>query len=226
MTMMAAQERDMLAQFDARRCARIAAGLAKTQQVQAPTLVLPYHEARHAHDPLTRDPRWHWLRADEQARWLRLLALHHADEDALAERRWQVARRIVHAFHRAGVRILAGTDAPMPRVYPGWSLHEELELLVRAGLTPAQALHAATLAPAQFLDMHREIGSIATGKRADLLLLDADPTQDIRNTRRIRTVVLAGRVLTRVQLKELLHRRIDHDHRRMPLRRDSLSGRG
>ena len=100
--------------------------------------------------------------------------------------------------------MLAGTDAPMPGVYPGFALHEELALLAEAGLSPAQALRAATLAPARFLGVAAETGSITVGKRADLVLLDADPLVDIRNTRRINAVLLGGRVLGRADLDGLL----------------------
>ncbi|HEY0229835.1 MAG TPA: amidohydrolase family protein, partial [Dokdonella sp.] len=114
------------------------------------------------------------------------------------------SRRIVSAFHRSGVTILAGTDAPMPGIYPGFALQEELELLVAAGLTPTQALRSATLAPVQFLGMSSTAGSVATGKMADLVLLDADPMRDIRNTRRIDAVLLGGHLLRRADLDALL----------------------
>lgn len=100
--------------------------------------------------------------------------------------------------------MLAGTDAPMPEVYPGFSLHEELALLVDAGLSPRAALRAATLRPAQFLGLSATQGSVDVGKRADLVLLDADPMRDIRNTRSIRAVVLDGRLLQREALDALL----------------------
>ena len=78
---------------------------------------------------------------------------------------------LVGALHRAGVKLLAGTDTPNPFVYPGESLHDELELLVKAGLTPIEALRCATLRPAEYLGMPDRLGSISTGKLADLVLL-------------------------------------------------------
>ncbi|MEQ8206001.1 MAG: amidohydrolase family protein, partial [Woeseia sp.] len=80
---------------------------------------------------------------------------------------------------------------------PGYSLHSELELLVRAGLSPLQALAAATVRPAQFFGLEGEMGSIEPGQRADLLLLNANPLDSIANTRRIDTVVSRGRVMQR-----------------------------
>jgi len=108
------------------------------------------------------------------------------------------------AMHQAGVTIMAGTDSPMPGVYPGYALHEEMALLVASGLTPREALRSATLTPAQFLGIAATTGSVAVGKRADLVLLDADPTRDIRNTRRIDTVVIDGRLLRQGVLDSVL----------------------
>jgi imidazolonepropionase-like amidohydrolase len=107
-------------------------------------------------------------------------------------------------MRRAGVRLLVGTDAPLPYVYPGFSVHDELELLVRAGVTAMEALQAATREPAAYLDALDSLGTIAPGRLADLVLLDADPLVDIRNTTRIRAVVTDGRLLDRAALDGLL----------------------
>jgi imidazolonepropionase-like amidohydrolase len=200
-----AQEMRALAAFDARTCRRIGNALAATGQVQVPTLVLAYQESIRNGTPPSADPRWRYLRADERTRWERILAsVPSHEDDVLAQRRWHVSRRIVSAFQRAHVPMLAGTDAPMPNVYPGYSLHEEMALLVASGLTPREALRSATFAPAQFLGLAATSGSVAVGKRADLVLLDADPTRDIRNTQRIDAVVLDGRLLRRAMLEALL----------------------
>ncbi|MGH3803887.1 MAG: amidohydrolase family protein, partial [Pseudonocardiaceae bacterium] len=112
--------------------------------------------------------------------------------------------QIVGDIHRTGVRLLAGTDALNPFCFPGFSLHDELELLVQAGLSPMQALQTATRNPAEYLDELGSTGTIAAGKRADLVLLGADPLADIRNTRRIEGVIAAGSVLTRTRLDAML----------------------
>ncbi|HYS69028.1 MAG TPA: amidohydrolase family protein, partial [Gemmatimonadaceae bacterium] len=109
-------------------------------------------------------------------------------------------------LNKAGVKLLAGTDTPQPFVFPGFSVHQELELLVRSGLTPLEALRAATYNPAEYLGALDSLGTVGEGKVADLVLLDADPLSDIRNTRRISTVIANGRVFDRAQLNELLHR--------------------
>ncbi|MFD8496634.1 amidohydrolase family protein [Amycolatopsis sp. NPDC059657] len=96
--------------------------------------------------------------------------------------------RLVGELHRAGVPLLAGTDT----FVPGHSLHDELGLLVRAGLTPLEALRAATVAPARFLGVEDRFGAIAPGMTADLVLLQANPLDDIANTRTVRAVILGG----------------------------------
>jgi adenine deaminase len=169
-----------------------------------PTLVLAWVESRPAERASTDDPRWPYLRADERARWLRLTHEMSPEQRAVAARRWDVARRIASVLHEAHVPLIAGTDSPMPGVYPGFALHDELERLVDAGLSPAEALRAATLAPARFLGIQDETGSIAVGKRADLVLLDADPLRDVHNARRIEAVVLDGNALLRDELDRLL----------------------
>lgn len=197
-----AQDAALLNTFDRATCRRAARALAPTALTQVPTLVLADVESRPAPPP-DADPRWGLLREDERARWTRILASDTSRGDALAQRRRRVALDIVAVFHDAGITPMPGTDTPMPSVWPGWSLHEELALLVEAGLTPREALRAATLAPAEFFGVEATSGSIAAGKRADLVLLDADPAQDIRNTRRIDAVVVGGRLLQRGDLDAL-----------------------
>ena len=102
---------------------------------------------------------------------------------------------MIRRMHRAGVPIGAGTDAPIALAIPGYSLHNELQILVAAGLTPREALAAATVQPAKFLGLDGEMGSIAPGMRADLVLLNANPLADIRNTREIDRVIARGRVM-------------------------------
>ncbi len=193
------QEREVLDTFAPARCASVARELAATGQAQVPTLVLPRSDAAPQRSDFRADPRWPALREDEQQRWERILRAP-AEERALAAKRWEISQRIVREMHRAKVPIFAGTDTPMPLVYPGSSLLEELGLLVACGFTPAEALRAATIEPATFLGLAEEQGTVTAGKRADLLLLEADPLVRIENLRRLRAVVLAGRLLPRSSL--------------------------
>lgn len=117
---------------------------------------------------------------------------HHREE------RW-----LAGELHRAGIGVLAGSDAGALFAVHGVSLHQELALLVEAGLEPQEALAAATSDAARFLGVDDSLGTIAPGKKADLVLLDADPLQDIAHTRRIRAVVRDGRMLDRAALDRL-----------------------
>jgi imidazolonepropionase-like amidohydrolase len=109
-------------------------------------------------------------------------------------------------MHRAGVPMLAGSGAGLgnPHTFAGFSLHDELALLPEAGLPPIEALRAATVNPARFLNLTDSLGSIDRGMVADLVLLDANPLDDIRNTQRIRAVVVDGRLYRRPDLDRLL----------------------
>ena len=117
-----------------------------------------------------------------------------------AERVWDRYREMVRLMRDAGVPILAGTDqAP-----DGASLHRELEPLVEAGLSPAEAIAAATSRATAFLGLIDELGTVEAGKRADLVLLDGNPLADITNTRRIAAVIVGGVLLNRTDLQRLV----------------------
>ncbi len=112
--------------------------------------------------------------------------------------------QLVKAFKEAGVPIVAGTDAGVSGVVAGFSLHDELALLVQAGLTPHEALNAATLLAAQWLGVDKQIGSIETGKLADLVLLDQNPLINIQNTRKIAGVFVNGKWLNKTKINTML----------------------
>jgi hypothetical protein len=108
----------------------------------------------------------------------------------LAKARWAAMMATLRTLHQAGIPIVAGTD----QAIPGYSLHRELEIYVQAGFTPLEALQSATIVAAKALGVQNESGSIEPGKRADVLLLDADPLADIHNTRKVWRTVAAGAV--------------------------------
>jgi imidazolonepropionase-like amidohydrolase len=116
-----------------------------------------------------------------------------------------VRRQLIRALRDAGAGLLLGSDSPQIFNVPGFSLHRELELLVRAGLTPFEALSAGTKNAAAFL-ADDSYGTVAAGKVADLVLLDANPLEDILNSRRIHGVMLRGRWLPRTELDAMLAR--------------------
>jgi imidazolonepropionase-like amidohydrolase len=111
------------------------------------------------------------------------------EESAERHRLHALDLAVVRALHAHGVPIVAGTD----QAVPGHSIHREIELYVEAGLTPMAAIQSATLVPAKAMKLDAELGTIAPGKRADLIVVDGDPLADIRNLRRVTTVVTGGR---------------------------------
>jgi len=138
--------------------------------------------------------------------WVARIGSRSVAEESMAMRRTSYAhfKTVMRILHRDGVRTLAGSDAWNPNVIPGSSLHDELALFVDIGMSPLQALQAATLNPARFLGTTDSLGSIAAGKLADLVLLDADPLADISNTTHIRAVLADGRLFDRAALDALL----------------------
>ncbi len=126
--------------------------------------------------------------------------------EALAAARFLIGKRLelVGRLYQAGVPILAGSDAPTPGTFPGVSLHEELDRLVAAGLPPAAALRSATWEPARYLGTLDSLGTVAPGKLADLVLLEADPLTDIRHTRRVAEVWLDGRRIDQKERRRIL----------------------
>ena len=123
---------------------------------------------------------------------------------AEAHREFPEELKLVGRMYRAGVGILAGSDVYNPYIFPGFSLHEELSLLVEAGLPPMAALQTATINAARFMGQADRRGTIEVGKIADLVLLDRDPLADIHNSTTIRAVVLDGTLLTRATLDAML----------------------
>jgi hypothetical protein len=113
---------------------------------------------------------------------------------------------MVKPIFDAGIPLLAGTDFPNPFCFPGFSLHNELQWLVKAGLTPAQALQTATVNAARYLNLQNQYGSVATGKIADLVLLDANPLINIENTQSIQVVIVHGKVLNKAAINNMLAR--------------------
>jgi tetratricopeptide (TPR) repeat protein len=154
------------------------------------------------------DPRLKYIPRDIVSSWNPkadpFLKNRTAEDWAVSKRAFSEDLELVGAMERAGVAILAGTDTLNPYCLPGFSLHDELGLLVRAGLTPLQALQAATLNPARFLGRENDLGTVAAGKIADLVLLDANPLEDIGNTRKISAVVFGGKFFLRASLDEML----------------------
>jgi len=159
-------------------------------------------------EDLGADWRLRYVPQNLQAIWRQgrngQLERYGSDDFALRDEVVKRSVSVVGKMNLAGVSIVAGTDTAAPNVFPGFSLHEDLEYMVKAGMTPLQALQAATTKPAEFLGRSAEQGTIDAGKRADLVLLDADPLADIRNTQKIRAVIVNGKLLDRGELDRVL----------------------
>jgi hypothetical protein len=171
---------------------------------QCPTLTVLRSNASLGDPGFRNDWRLKYIARQIRERWGRRLASRDEGNTAAAKRVFQKELEIVGAMQRAGVPMLAGTDTLNPFCFPGFSLHEELALLVVAGLSPSEALRSATLNPAKFFALDQTLGTIEQGKIADLVLLDANPLTDIRNTQKINAVISNGRLFDRKALDKML----------------------
>lgn len=191
--------------YDAKKASLLFARFVKNGTWQVPTLV--WTRANESLQNISADDgRLKYVPATLKEEWK-----PEKMREGLTEGYFELTRRafakdleIVGAMNRAGVRILAGSDSLDPYVFPGSSLHEELALLVKAGLTPIEAIQAATRNAASYLGLLDTAGTIEPGKVADLLLLDADPLADIGNTQKINAVVLSGKLIDKEGIKKML----------------------
>ncbi len=158
-------------------------------------------------DELKSLPSLKYVHPLMQSKWLTANRYNkmNSPEDILHfERYVKFNLLLVDACKKAGVPITAGTDAGVSSIVSGFSLHDELELLVKAGLTPKEALNSATVLSAQWLGIDKTLGTVEIGKFADLILLDENPLIDIKNTRKIAGVFVNGKWIDKVKIKKML----------------------
>jgi imidazolonepropionase-like amidohydrolase len=156
---------------------------------------------------LVNDVRLKYVKPSWQKRWVRMVyESGNAPASEWSNRKETVRKekKLVSLMHKAGVSMLTGTDDANPFCFPGFSIHDELAILVEAGLTPLEALQTTTLNPAKFLNKLHLLGTVEKGKLADLVLLDANPLVDIHNTTRIHAVVVNGQFVGRQELDRML----------------------
>jgi imidazolonepropionase-like amidohydrolase len=156
----------------------------------------------------TNDPRLKYLRPGLVEGWKNKddwrLKNRTPEKSARYRMVFQKQLDLVLAMHRAGVKMLAASDAVVWYVFPGFSLHDEMELFVKAGLTPMEALQTATLNPATYLGLSDMVGTVEEGKKADLVLLEANPLENISNTKKINAVIVGGRLIPKASLEKML----------------------
>ena len=168
-----------------------------------PTLT-PYWTSAHMDELIAAkdDPRLkHVVPSLREEQWNPVMGQKRNPGFAEQMLKWRIDQ--VKMLYQNGVPLLAGTDLGFPYVFPG-EIDKELELFVEAGLTPLDALRTATINPARYLDRDKVLGSVDYGKYADLVVLDANPLDDIHNVEKVHAVMLNGRYLTRDNLEKML----------------------
>jgi imidazolonepropionase-like amidohydrolase len=201
-----------LATYDPARAAALAAILAKNQTWQCPTLVWEFVGNLIDVSDFSKDTRVKYVPASWKSKtWKRfteeIIQGYGTDDLTIRKRFVEKELQVVGMLHKTGVPFLAGTDTPAGvHIFPGYSLHEELQRFVAAGFTPFEALQTATINPARFFGMEDQLGAVEKGKLADLVLLSANPLEDIANTQKIAGVILNGRYFHRAELDKMLGR--------------------
>ncbi len=195
----------MTATYDVAKCDALLRQLASLGMWQVPTLGVLRAVSRLSDPALVRAERTQYLPPMLHQMWSGMSARMGTGADTSRRNFYRdIERGIVRRMGVLDLAVLAGTDSPNPFTYPGFGLHDELEHLVDAGLTPLQALRAATWNPAAYFAATDSMGTIARGKVADIVLLNANPLLEIGNTRQIRAVIADGRVFDRAALDALL----------------------
>jgi len=201
-----------LAAYDPMRAASLAEILAKNKTWQCPTLVWERGGNLIDVTDYSKDQRTKYVPAFwKNKTWKRFVeeitSGYKSDDIETRKKFVEKELEVVGLLHRAGIPFLAGTDTPAGvHVFPGFSLHEELQRFVAAGFTPCEALQTATLNPARFFGLEEQLGSIEKGKLADLVLLSANPLEDIANTQKIAAVIVDGHYISHAELDKFLAR--------------------
>ena len=199
--------REMLEGYDDAKATGLFSIFRKNGTWHVPTLVVLRSFAYRLDPKFMADERMKYLPSSIASRWREESQRYYSgatpEDIALAQTLYRKQMATVGAMHQQRVKIVAGTDVLNPYVFPGFSMHDELELLVEAGLTPHSALRAATIEPATMMSRDAESGSIKKGKHADLVLLEGNPLDAIAHTRRIGAVVVNGRLLTKDDISSM-----------------------
>lgn len=198
-----------LLQFDQTKADSIYRHFAKNHTWQCPTFIslkmfLKMRDTSLMQHPLMKYAYSQWIRQDWNYKKRSLLSAMTDEEWNILGRLYLKNLEIAGDMKKRGIRFLAGSDVNTPFIYPGFSLHKELELFVQTGFTPLEALQTATINPAVFFRMEDSLGTVNEGKYADLIILNANPLDDIANTQRIDAVIVRGKYYGRKDLDSLL----------------------
>jgi len=199
----------MLATFDTKKADALFARFVKNNTWVTPTAVVWQNNATFEEDASKYADRMRYMPRYIRQYWdpKNNAHLKNRSPERIAVEKLLVKKylEIIGSMQRAGVKLMTGSDfGANPLLFPGWGVHDEMALFVKAGLTPMEAIQAATRNPAQFLGLDRSVGTIEKGKLADLVLLDANPLEDINNTRKINSVIFQGRMMDRAELNRKL----------------------
>ena len=195
-----------LKNFDTNKANEVLEVLKKNDTWQIPTLTLNTAFARRPFAAKDWQKSFSYLPKNIKEQWLNYINNLVKSEVKPFDKKYSkwmfdITRRV----HNKGIKIMAGTDTPIFFLTPGLSLHEELAVLVEAGLSPLEALKSATTNPAAYFNLDNELGKIAINNWADLVILDANPLDDINNTKQINAVIKQGKYLNREHLDGLLN---------------------
>lgn len=197
----------MLSSYDSEKASQLFARFKKNGTWQCPTLTVLRSLAYRDQASFRDDPRLKYMPRSVRASWTgdtTSIQGRSPEDYAYSKREFAKDLELLGAMNRAGVEIIAGTDVLNPFCFPGFSLHDELEMYVKAGLSPMEALRTATANPARFLGREKDLGTVETGKLADLVVLDANPLENINNIRKISALVHDGNYYPRETLDGML----------------------
>ena len=201
------QRKTAIENFDEMKAREVLNVLAANDTWQIPTLALNTGSTRQPFADLDFQESFKFLPKSIEEEWkegIENISKEDVSESDSQRTKWTL--NITEKIHKSGINIMAGTDCPIFFLTPGRSLHEELVVLVEAGLSPLEAIKAATINPAKYFNLDNELGTIKEGKWADLIILNANPLEDIKNTTRIDGVIKQGNYFNRNKLDQILER--------------------
>jgi hypothetical protein len=197
----------MLDHFSEDRMRNIAKVLRENNTYIVPTLVTLRGNYYRNDTAFAADDRLKYMSKATLDYWKELtednLKMYNEEDWQNKRKRWQIEQKMIKILWEEKVPILAGTDSDNPYAFPGFSIHDELALFVEFGMKPIDALRTATINPVKYLNMTDSLGTIEKGKRADVVLLNANPLLNINNTKNINAVISNGKIYTSGNLEAL-----------------------